>query len=478
MPVINWERRLLQDAAIIHRLADLAAALSLAELPDLVRRQAALTLLDTVGCMIAGSATQEARSMLEAESEVSGNVTVMGSARRLPIRAAARVNAYMGDIFEINDLTGGHAGIGNVAAALAAAEASGSSGEELLVALVAGIEVTTRIYSVLYPSLKPYSECGMVPVGVPSAIGAAACAARLFGLDRSQTREALAIAAALAGWCPAEVIFGKGSTVKPMLFGSSPASAGLQAARYAAGGLTGPANILESPIGYFSTVANGFDVDAFAADDWALSRPRRKLHACCGYIHSAIDAIARLYLENPAGVATARSITVAMPAYVIPAVAKADPPRTSNEARFDTRFCIAVAASGAPAILPEHSEQFAKYLAVPAVADAYDRTHIVADPSLGHYHQAVVRIEHFDDSARETRCDAPRGSPDNPLSDEEVIAKFDGLAAPVFGKARSATVRNFLLGVATARNLDPFFAELREPAVMHDDVRIPTAMGV
>lgn len=471
----------MSDLVAIHRLADFAYGLDLAEVPAEVRRQGALTLLDTVGCMIAGSATDETSRLIAAELEegLSAPASVIGSPLRLATGAAARINGYMGDIFEINDLTGGHAGIGNVAAALAAAEEVRASGAALIAALVGGVEVTTRIYKAFYPGLKPYSECGMVPVGVPSAVGAAVVAGRLLGLDRQQMREALAIAAALAGWCPAETIFGQGSTIKPMLFGGSPASTGLLAVRYARAGLSGPPGILDSPIGYFATVAKAFDPAMLDNGAWGLAAPRRKLHACCGYIHSAVDAIVRLRADNPDRLASATSIQTAMPAYVMPAVGKTAMPRTANEARFNARYCLALAVSGADAITPDHSERFAEHLALPAVAQAWSRIEIVADGSLDHYHQAIVRLFVADGSVGEMRIDAPRGSPDNPLSDEAVIAKFDGLASPVFGVARAAAVRERLLDVESTANLASLFALLRGDASGDvDELSRAMAVGV
>ncbi|WP_449253324.1 MmgE/PrpD family protein [Brevundimonas naejangsanensis] len=470
----------MSDLSAIHRLADFACGLDLGRAPAEVRRQGALTLLDTVGCMIAGSAVEEARLLIAAEAGEgeSGPASVIGSLLRLPTRAAARINGYMGDIFEVNDLTGGHAGIGNVAAALAAAEEVGASGRDLLAALICGVETTTRIYKAFYPHMKPYAECGMVPVGVPSSVGSAAVAGRLFRLDRRQMREALAIAAALAGWCPAETIFGQGSTIKPMLFGGSPASNGLAAARYARAGLTGPPAILESPIGYFATVAQTFDPEALDDGAWGLAEPRRKLHACCGYIHSAVDAIVRLRAADPEALASATSIRVAMPAYVMPAVGKTGLPRTANEARFNARYCLALAASGADAIIPDHSEGFARHLACPAVVGAWDRIEIAADASLDHYHQAVIRLFDADGAIGEARVDAPRGSPNNPLSEESVIGKFDGLASPVFGASRASAVRDGLLGVESVGTLAPLFALLRGDAAGDaPDVAFAIAIG-
>lgn len=427
----------------IHVLADFASGLAYAALPEGVRHQARLCLLDTLGCMIAGSTAPEVERLAAAEGvgDGGGRSTLVGRGGRATAGAAARINGYAGDIFEINDLIGGHASIGNVSAALAVAEEVGASGSELLVALAAGIEVTARLYASFYPHLKSYEECGLVSVGVPSTVGAAAAAALLLRLRPDETRHALAIGASLAGWCPAEVIFGEGGTVKPLLFGSWPASVGIRAARYARGGLGGPPAILESRIGYFATTATRYEADALSPETWFIERPRRKLHACCGYIHSALDAAIRLRRTGRAG-GPGSAITVGLPAYVLPAVAKSGPPRTGNEARFHLQYCLALALTGADAIAPDHSIDVAAHVARPEVAETMARIGVEADPALSHYHQARVAIGQPDGSTAVEDNAAPKGSPANPMSDDEVRAKFLALASPVLGTAAAEAARD------------------------------------
>jgi hypothetical protein len=72
--------------------------------------------------------------------------------------------------------------------------------------VTAGIEATTRVYNAVYPTLKSRDKSGMSPISVANAIGTAVAAARLRRLDASRHQEALAIAAALAGWCPSEAM--------------------------------------------------------------------------------------------------------------------------------------------------------------------------------------------------------------------------------------------------------------------------------
>src|SRR5690606_4503991 len=278
-------------------LAAQAASMTLDNVPEVVKRQGALCILDTLGCMMAGARTGEADMLARCEAEHAGGppVTVPGRRESLALHAALRMNGYLGDILELNDLIGGHASVGTGTAAVALAELRAASGAALLEAVIRGIEITNSVYAAVYPYLRRYTDVGMVPVGIPSSIGAAAASARLLELDETKTAHAMAIAGGMAGWCPAEVIFGDGGTMKPLLFGAQPASVAVKAAFDASHGMTGPLQLLDSKVGYFNTVApdNGASFQR-ERGDWALAAPRRKLHACCGYIHSPADAVVRL----------------------------------------------------------------------------------------------------------------------------------------------------------------------------------------
>lgn len=186
-----------------------------------------------------------------------------------------------------------------------------------------GIETTCRVYDSVYPSLRRYTEMGMVPVGFPSTIGAAVSAAHLLDLDEEQTVNALAIAGGLAGWCPAEVIFGSGGSFKPMLFGAQPADIGVKAAYYAQAGMTGPINLLDSKVGYFASASTQGSFNASSWEErWALTQPRRKLHACCGYLHAPVDALSELRQQLGSDALQAGQIELRVAPYVADVVSK------------------------------------------------------------------------------------------------------------------------------------------------------------
>ena len=418
-------------SSLLDSLAQFATTLDLELVPSNVRRQAGLCILDTIGCILAGADAPEGAMLFEAESESNGGrvANVIGRSQVLPIEAAARVHGYWGDIFELNDLIGGHASIGNVAAALSLIENCEASGAALLKAVIIGIEVTSRVYASAYPSLKPYTEVAMVTPGLVSAFGSAAVAASLQGMSCDKTREALAIAGTLATWCPAEAIFGSGGTVKPMLFGAWPAAIGVRSVHYANHGMTGPSRLLESRIGLFATLCREFDSSVTADNTrWFLAEPRRKLHACCGYTHSVIDLLIEIRNRLGAAALDQSTIRVAMPAYVIPAISKPKPPASPNEARFHIEYCAALAACGADVILPEHSTDIHIHLTRPEIRAMMANIEVVADPELSHYHQSRIMVLKDGAALHDANCDAPRGSALNPLSDAQVIEKFQRLS--------------------------------------------------
>jgi 2-methylcitrate dehydratase PrpD len=428
-------------------LADEACRLTLARCPDEVKRQAGLCILDTVGCIVAGTCTEEARMMLACEpaddAPSARSTTVYGTSQRRAVGGAIRLNGYSGDVLELNDLIGGHASIGVVTASLALAEARGASGAAMLEAVIRGIEVTSRIYDAVYPTLKRFTDVGLVPVGIPSSIGAAAAAARLLELDVAQTRQAMAIAGALAGWCPAEVIFGDGGTVKPMLFGAQPGACGVAAAGYAQAGMTGPLGLLDSGLGYFA-------------------RPRRKLHACCGYLHSALDAAVSLR-GSLGAIDSDATLEVHVPTYTADVVSKQRDPVSPTDARFHLQYCLALATTGIDVIEPGHSIAFAEQLARPEVRAAMRRISVVVDADLGHYHQCRLVLRARGGVIAEQVLDAPRGSASDPLDDAEVIDKFLRLATPVLTPRGAKLFADGLDSLEAMANVAPWLQELAAP---------------
>src|SRR5690606_34544867 len=177
---------------------------------------------------------------------------------------------------------------------------------------------------------------------------------------------------------------------KPMLFGAQPADTGVTPAFYARAGMTGPPAILDGKTGYFATASHEGRFDAQAwRERWALSELRRKLHSCCGYLDSPVDAMRQL-VARLGNAQSDSGIEVRVAPYVADVVAKHRPPQSANDARFHLQFCVALAACGADVILPEHSIELERQLQREDVRAAMARIRVLPDASLDHYHHCAV----------------------------------------------------------------------------------------
>ena len=422
------------SATLADALAGFAVDISADTVPAAVREQAALCILDTLGCIVAGVETEEARAFARAEREIAGD----GS--ETPPIGIARALGYFGDVFELNDLVGGHASIGVVAAVLARTLHTRATGDAMIDAVVAGNEVTSRLFESEAWHQKAFDDSAIVVTSILSAFGTAAALARLEGFDRERTREAMTIAGSLACWGPAEVIFGDGGTIKPSLFGAAPADSAFKAVAYARAGLTGPRRLVESELGVMRAIAHEFEPAVVEGDGtWHLLGTQRKLHASCGFTHASLDAIATLVREG-VDVAGAERVELHVPPYIIPAVAKDRLPVSPNDARFHLQFLAALAARGADPILPRHSVGFAERLREPGVVETMGRMAVVPlseglEVEGQRYNVSRVRVT--DGSGRvtaEASCDAPRGASGNPMRSAQVVEKFRVLVGGVLGE--------------------------------------------
>ena len=167
-----------------------------AEAVDAARR----AILDCLGVMLAGSVEPAARIVTEIARSEGGAplATVVGTSLRTGAVWASLANgtaAHALDFDDTNFAMMGHPSAPVLSAALAAGELALADGRSLVHAFLLGFEVETTLAEVMNP---PHYEKGFHATGTLGAMGAAAAAARLLGLDASQTRTALAVAASQA----------------------------------------------------------------------------------------------------------------------------------------------------------------------------------------------------------------------------------------------------------------------------------------
>ena len=134
------------------RYSDFAINLNFNEIPQEVVDYAKLLVLDSIGIMIASTNKEHGHIFPDVVLEMAGaeESTVIGQKKRVPAPNAALANGTLAHFLDFDDShlkSGTHNGATAVSTALAVAEETGASGEMLITALIAGLEVMTRIGS-------------------------------------------------------------------------------------------------------------------------------------------------------------------------------------------------------------------------------------------------------------------------------------------------------------------------------------------
>ncbi|MEO6566171.1 MAG: MmgE/PrpD family protein, partial [Casimicrobiaceae bacterium] len=167
------------------------------QFPAGVEREAQRTFYNWLGCAIGAARHEAADAALAAVRmlEPAPQASVLGRAEKVDVASAALINGITSHTFDFDDThlkTIIHPAGPVVSAVLALAEHRGSSGRDVIDALILGIDVSCRIGNVMYPD---HYDRGWHITGSTGMLGAAAGCARLLRLDELQTAMALGIAA-------------------------------------------------------------------------------------------------------------------------------------------------------------------------------------------------------------------------------------------------------------------------------------------
>src|SRR5438034_5150577 len=282
-------------------LADFVAKSRWEDCPASAVAAARGAILDCLGVMLAGSLEPSAR-ILQAVSLAEGGsplCTVVGAGRRTGAVWAALCNGTAAHALDFDDthfVLLGHPSAPVLAAALAAGELALADGQALVHAFLLGFEVETTLAAVINPD---HYEHGWHATCTLGTLGAAAAAARLLGLDTTQIRTALAVAASQSSGLKENF----GTMTKPFHAGHA-ARSGVLAALLAREGWTASERALEGPQGFFNVLGAGGPRRPEALD--ALGAPWKilstgvavKPYPSCACTHSIIDGALELRREH------------------------------------------------------------------------------------------------------------------------------------------------------------------------------------
>ena len=325
----------------LNGLLDIAATPA-AAIPASASAMARLSLYDWFAVARAGESEPVAKIVRGLVAEEGGQeaASVVGLDRKVPARAAALANGAASHALDYDDTHFAHVGHPTVAilpAALALAEKVDAPASAVLDALIVGAEASIRIGMVLG---RPHYDRGFHQTATAGAFGATVAAARVIGLTREETRQALSLVATRASGLKSQF----GSMGKPFNAGIAAAN-GVEAAELAKRGFVSCEDGVGGPQGFVDAhVDQAFEEAAWASPPPAtflFENVKHKLHACCHGLHATIEALRlarRASALDPAAV-TAVRIRI-NPRWL--KVCDIKKPRTGLEAKFSYAMVTAM----------------------------------------------------------------------------------------------------------------------------------------
>jgi 2-methylcitrate dehydratase PrpD len=435
-------------------LAEFTSRLDLDAVPAEVVEAAKLHLLDALGCGVAAHALGAAVQGREAMMELGGEpqATVIGLDAALPAPNAAFANAMLCHGLDFDDTHSdsvSHVSTVTGPAALAAAEAAGATGREALAAIVAGNEVITRL-GMAAPGA--FHARGFHPTAICGVFGATAAASRIAGLDAARTASALGIAGSMASGLFAYLE--DGTPTKP-IHPAWAAHGGLLAARLSALGAQGPTSVVEGKFGLYHAFLGAskgeVDVDAQLADlgeRWETLRIAYKPYPACHFMHGSLGATA----EAAAGLSAddIEEVVVTVPAagvslVLVPVEVKVAP-RTEYEGKFSLQYSTAAMIVHGRVGISTYSDEA---LSDPRVLDLARRVRYETK-DYDTYPAAFpggVRIHTRDGRLHEADHPHQLGAPDNPMTADDVRAKFRENAGLSLSEETSEALERAILGL-------------------------------
>lgn len=434
------------------------SSLKYEDLPEKVRILAKYCFLDWLASAYAGSQEQPVRMMLEVVKGMPGKpeCTLIPDGSKNICLLGALVNGASSHMVEMDDLHRAsifHPAAPIIPAALAIAEREQMTGRDLIVAIVVGYEVGIRVAKMVgkshYHFWHTTATCG--------TFGAAAAASKLLLLNPQKIVWALGSAGTQASglW-----EFLSESAMSKQLHPGKAALNGILAALLAQRGFTGAEHIFEGERGFCKATSNDYDfheVTDGLGSEYQMEGNSFKLHASCGHIHSALDAV--LILMEETGVVPGEIEKVRVTLYSAALELLGNVPLTSPYiAKFHIPFCIANALKFGKVGLEAFTQE---RLNDGDLRKLMARIELTSDDALdGEYPQkwgAIVEVSTKDGRILSKKVEYPKGDPQNPFSQEEVSEKFLRLTKGILPMEKASSLLSRILRLEEVERLDHLF---------------------
>ena len=407
------------------------------DIPENVIAVGKKTILDGFGLSLAGSAAVSGpriRQYIETLGCTGGKASIIGTKMKVHPRFAALANGISIHADDYDD-TGSalHVAAPVLPPTFALCESGHRSGKDLMLAFHVGVEVENKIGDAASPR---HQREGYHTTGTCGVFGSTAASAKLRGLSVMQTTFALGVAGSESSGVRANF----GSMTKPFNAGHA-ADCGTQAADLASLGWTAADDILESPLGFYRAGGGGFNPDTIVnrlGKPWMFvsSGDLIKRFPCGTIQQQVMDGMLRLIEKNNVKAADVDRVEVGGNLSNYETLFRHHP-TTGLEGKFSMEYCMAILLLERQATLNQFTD------AVVQRADVQDmirRVRYYVDPEFDKrtargeslqavlVEESVLKVYMKDGRILTERTVAAKGSPENPMTFDEVADKFRGNA--------------------------------------------------
>lgn len=399
--------------------------------PEEVREQARLCLIDYMACAMGGAKMMKAEDdrFFETVALQGGNVSIIGCERKTTLHNAAFIQAMNVHATELDDghrLGMIHLGASIISALLPVAEVELLPIDDVLTGVVVGYEAAIRAAMAMQPSHKVR---GYHTSGTCGTIGSAIAIAAAMHLPMGRMKTALSAAtASAAGLLEMQE---DESQMKPFNLAQA-AVGGITAAYAAKTGYVGPDDPIGGKRGLLAVMSENPNLEPLQDFDtvpFEIMCIYRKPYAACRHCHPAIEAA--LWIKVSKGIQVSDITTIDVDTYKL-AVGGHDHTDIKGvaSAKLSTPFSVALAMKNNSANLMDFNPETVKD---PAILDLTKRVKVHVNEELTSWspqkRAAIVKITTIDGKEFSREVDYPKGEPENPMTEKEVIGKYQDMAA-------------------------------------------------
>jgi 2-methylcitrate dehydratase PrpD len=439
---------------VMDKLSTYMSEASARELPDEVTEKTKQHILDTVAAMISGSQLTPGRAALQFAGAYGGKevATVLASKIVCGPIEAAMTNGVLAHADETDDShapSQSHPGCAVVPAALAAGERFGISGTHFLRAVTLGYDIGPR-FTMTLGGQQFEAESHWSTHSISPLFGAAAAAGCAASLNAAQMRFLLGYTAhqssGLGAWNrDTEHI------QKAFHFGGMTARSGVTSALIVQSGWSGVEDIFSGKDNFFAAYnphADPAGLTEKLGERYEITRTNIKKWPVGSPIQAALDALEILMKQHPFHANEVQKVFVQL--------ATDEAAIVNNREIPDICLQHMVAVMVMDKTVTFSSAHDKARMKDPATLREREKVKLIPDEQLERLmplRVAIVEVQLMDGTNLKQRVDNVRGTPKNPMTREEIVAKARDLIAPILGTAQCANLIERVLDLDKAKDI-------------------------